>query len=102
MLPALPLGGSEACPECAARHACSPNRTLLHSRARYMRGSHFPGWARPREFHARLLESVGRHEEARDNVRACACWLLLGRHCFKDSPSMCKQIFAVCKHNPSA
>lgn len=63
----------------SARHARSLNRTSLHAWARYMRGSHFPGWARPREFHVRLLESVGRHEEARDNVRADICWHLLGR-----------------------
>ena len=77
----MPVGGSGACLKCAdaARHACSLKRTTLHSWARYMRGSHFPGWARPREFHARLLEGMGRHEEARDNVRSCACWQLLGR-----------------------
>lgn len=73
------LVGSRACRECAARYACSLIRTPVHSWARYMRGSHFPGWARPREFHARLLESMGRDEEARDNVRACPCWHMLGR-----------------------
>jgi len=37
-----------------------------------MRASHFPGWARPHEFNARLLQGIGRREEARDSVRACA------------------------------
>ena len=70
MLSARSATGSGACPECAARPAWSLTRTPLRSRARSMRGSHFPGWARPREFNAQLLESVGRREEARDNVRA--------------------------------
>ena len=38
----------------------------------YMRKNHFPGWARPFEFNAQLYDSIGRHEEARDGVRAAA------------------------------
>lgn len=35
----------------------------------YMRPGHFPGWARPYEFTAGLLEHVKRREEARDVAR---------------------------------
>lgn len=36
---------------------------------RYMKRAHFPSWARPGEFHARLNQQLGRREEARDSAR---------------------------------
>lgn len=43
-------------------------RRLLHL-YRYMKRAHFPSWARPGEFHARLNQRLGRREEARDSAR---------------------------------
>ena len=37
--------------------------------SRYVRRKHFPGWARPFEFNARLFSRLGRDEEARDGVK---------------------------------
>ena len=34
-----------------------------------MKRVHFPSWARPGEFHARLNQQLGRKEEARDSAR---------------------------------
>jgi hypothetical protein len=75
----LPADGLRAC--AIARlcgrvhdlHRSAPERASPHGALllrRYMRASHFPGWARPHEFNARLLHGIGRREEARDSVRA--------------------------------
>ncbi|KAK9834153.1 hypothetical protein WJX81_003350 [Elliptochloris bilobata] len=66
---------------CRAHQERGDSLSALITAEWYMRGSHFPGWARPREYNAQLLAGIGRDEEARDSARMALrlpWWTLAG------------------------